>query len=61
MIVDQVLKKIEYNDYDLMYLTYYRPELAESHDNFFNVIDKIKNPGNQERAVEDGCHQSVQC
>ena len=59
--VDQVLKKIEYNDYDLMYLTDHRPELAESHDNFFNVIDKIKDPENQEGAVEVGCHQSVQC
>ena len=52
--VDQVLKKIKYDDYDLMDLTDYRPELAESHDNFFKVIDKIKNPENQEGAVEDG-------
>ena len=51
MIVDQVLKKIEYDDYDLMNLTDYRPELAESHDKFFNVIDKIKDPENQEWAV----------
>ena len=48
MIVDQVLKKIKYNDNDLMDLTTYRPELAESHDKFFKVIDKIKDPGNQE-------------
>ena len=53
-IVDEVLKKIEYDDDDLMDLTYYRPELAESHDNFFKVIDMIKNPKNQEKAVEDG-------
>ena len=35
-----------------MDLTNYRPELAESHDNFFKVIDKIKDPENQEEAVE---------
>ena len=53
-VVDQVLKKIKYNDYDLMYLTNYRPELAESHDKFFKVIDKIKDPENQEGAVKWG-------
>ena len=47
-MVDQVLKKIKYDDYDLSYLTDYRPELAESHDKFFKVIDKIKDPENQE-------------
>ena len=61
MIVDQVLKKIEYNDDDLMDLTDYRPELAESHDKFFKVIDKIKDPKNQEWAVKMWCQQSVQC
>ena len=35
-------------------LTDYRPELAESHDNFFKVIDKINDPENQELAVEWG-------
>jgi hypothetical protein len=54
--VDQVLEKIDYNDDDLTYLTIYRPELAESHDNFFNVLDKIKNPRNQELAVEYGVY-----
>ena len=53
-VVDQVLKKIKYDDDDLMYLTNYRPELAESHDKFFKVIDKIKNPENQEWAVRRG-------
>ena len=48
-IADKVLKKIKYNDDDLMHLTNHRPELAESHENFFKVIDKIKNPENQER------------
>ena len=60
-IVDEVLKKIKYNDDDLMDLTNYRPELAESHEGFFKVIDKIKDPENQEEAVRVGCHQSVQC
>ena len=43
-MVDEVLKKINYNDHDLMNLTDHRPELAESHDNFFKVIDKINDP-----------------
>ena len=47
-MVDQVLKKIEYDDDDLMHLTDYRPELAESHDKFFKAIDKIKKPEDQE-------------
>ena len=51
-MVDQVLKKIKYDDHDLMDLTNYRPELAESHDVFFKVIDKINDPKNQEMAVE---------
>ena len=59
--VDQVLKKIKYDDYDLRDLTDHRPELAESHENFFKVIDKIKDPENQEMAVEIGCPQSVRC
>ena len=50
-IVDEVLKKIEYNDDDLLQLTDYRPELAESHESFFKVIDKIKDPKKQEKAV----------
>ena len=49
-----MLKKIKYDDDDLRYLTDYRPELAESHDNFFKVIDKIKDPENQEWAVRWG-------
>ena len=52
--VDEVLKKIKYNDHDLMNLTSYRPELAESHAEFFNVIDKIKDPNHQELAVNWG-------
>ena len=52
--VDEVLKKIKYDDDDLRYLTDYRPELAESHDKFFKVIDKIKDPKNQEWAVRYG-------
>ena len=32
--VDEVLKKIKYDDDDLRDLTDYRPELAESHDEF---------------------------
>ena len=52
--VDQVLKKIKYDDNDLMYLTDHRPELAESHDKFFNAIDKINDPEYQEDAVRSG-------
>ena len=36
-----------------MYLTDDRPELAESHANFFKVIDKIKDPRNQNIAVSE--------
>jgi len=50
-VVDQVLKRIKYDDSDLCYLTNYRPELAESHEGFFKAIDKIKEPCNQESAV----------
>jgi hypothetical protein len=53
-VVDQVLKKINYNDYDLSVLTNYRPELAESHDKFFKAIDKVNNPKNQVYAVDTG-------
>jgi hypothetical protein len=52
--VDQVLKKIEYTDFDLIYSAEHRPELAEPPYILFNVIDKIKNPENQETAVEWG-------
>ena len=33
------------------YLTDYRPELAGSPEKFFRVLDKIKDPENQEMAV----------
>jgi hypothetical protein len=53
-IVEEVLKKIEYDGYDLFDLTTYRPELAESHENFFKAINKIRHPIYQESAVEKG-------
>jgi hypothetical protein len=52
--VDDVLEKINYTDDDLINLTTYRPELAESHETFFKVIDKIKGPTYQEWAVKWG-------
>jgi hypothetical protein len=52
--VDQVLKKIKYDDSDLIYLTDHRPELAESHGEFFKVIGKIRDPEDQARAVRGG-------
>lgn len=52
--VDEVLEKIKYEDTDLKDLTGYRPELAESHDKFFNLIDKINGLKNQELAVAKG-------
>ena len=36
----------------------YRPELAESHEDFFKVIDMIKDPENQEMAVGLGFPKS---
>jgi hypothetical protein len=55
--VDEVLKRIKYNDDDLWGLTMYRPELAESHENFFKVIDKINDPIDHEYAIEFGVEQ----
>ena len=55
-IVDEVLKKIKYNDDDLSDLTNHRPELAESHDGFFKVIDKINDPRKSRRAVGRGVY-----
>src|ERR1700722_13820836 len=55
-MVDQMLKKIKFNDDDLWNLTSYRSELAESHEHFFKVIDKIKSPRYQEEAVRRGVH-----
>ena len=49
-----MLKKIKYDDDDLIDLTNYRPELAESHEGFFKSIDMIKNPEYQESAVRMG-------
>ena len=49
-----MLKNIKYDDHDLIDLTNYRPELAEFHDNFFKVIDKINDPENQEIALKWG-------
>ena len=45
-MIDGVLGRIEYNDYDLRYLTNYRPELAGSPEKFFRVLDKIEDPEN---------------
>src|SRR3984957_12432915 len=52
--VDEVLKKIEYDDNDLIYLTDHRPELAEPPYILFKAIDKIKDPENQEEAARWG-------
>ena len=42
-----------------MYLTLSRPELAESHGQFFTVIDRITDPKSQEEAVKSGVFQFV--
>ena len=52
-MVDQVLEKIKYNDCDLYNLTSHRPELTEFHENFFKVIDRIKEPKNQDWIVSE--------
>ena len=41
-MIDGVLGRIKYNDYDLCYLTDYRPELAGSPEKFFRILDKIE-------------------
>ena len=48
------LRGVEYGDQDLDNLTYYRRELAGSPEKFFRVLDKIKDPKNQEGAVRVG-------
>jgi hypothetical protein len=53
-MADQVLKKIDYSEYDLIDLTLYRPELTEFYGEFFNVIEKVKNPEYQEMTVMRG-------
>ena len=53
-VVEKVLKKIEYDDNDLFFLAGYRPEIAESHENFFNSIDMIKISKKQEETVKWG-------
>ena len=53
-MIDGVLGRIEYDDDDLCGLTDYRPELAGSPEKFFRVLDKIKDPENQETAVRWG-------
>ena len=53
-MVDEVLNKIKYDDEDLCYLTRDRPELAESHANFFKLMSKIQDPRYQNVAVSEG-------
>ena len=60
-IVDDVLKEINYNDDDLMDLIIYRPELAESPENFFKVIDKIKKIRKSRGAIKWGVIETVRC
>ena len=43
-MIDGVLERIKYGDWDLDNLTYYRRELAGSPEKFFRVLDKIKYP-----------------
>ena len=53
-MIDGVLGRVGYDDYDLCDLTNYRHELAGSPEKFFRVLDKIKEPENQEGAVRVG-------
>ena len=53
-MIDDVLRGIRCKDHDLWELTNYRRELAGSPEKFFRVLDKIKDPGTQERAVRVG-------
>ena len=41
-MIDDVLRRIEYDDDELVALTDYRPELAGSPEKFFRILDKIK-------------------
>ena len=53
-MIDQVLGRISYKDEDLLRLTDYRPELASSHEKLFNILDKIKEPSQQNEVVRGG-------
>ena len=53
-MIDGVLGGIKYDDYDLPYLTNYRPELAGSPEKFFRVLDKIK-----DRKIKSGLFVGV--
>ena len=49
--IDKVLKEINYDDNDLIWLTNRRIEVAESPDKLFRVLNKIENPKNEETLV----------
>ena len=53
-MIDDVLGKVEYNDFDLYDLTEYRPELAGSPEKFFKILDRIEDPRSQGSAVHWG-------
>ena len=53
-MIDEVLGRIEYDDRDLYGFTHFQNELAGSPEKFFRVLDKIKDPKNQEEAVRCG-------
>ena len=50
-IIDEVLGGIKYDDEDLCVLMDFQKELAGSPEKFFRILDKIKAPDCQERAV----------
>ena len=53
-MIDGVLGRVKYDDYNLCLLTDYRPELAGSPEKFFRVLDKMEDPEKQESAVRWG-------
>ena len=50
-LVDGVLKRITYEDDDLVFLARDRPELARSLEKFFNILGKMKHLAGQELAI----------
>ena len=53
-VIDGVFERIEYEDDDLRDLLDYRPELAGSPARFFRILEKIKAPWKQRRAIYFG-------
>ena len=53
-VAEEVLGKIDSDNNDLVYATMSQPDLPCLHEKFFNLLDLIDDPEDQERAVKEG-------